>query len=520
MPPFQYEPFQNTLAPTIAEILAHQGDPYARAAEQSAAAQAQARQASGNVWGRAVEQVGQIPQQIQQQRDAQQQRQLRAQQMQATTMDLQDRTQQRQLATQQRVVTTIGTLAKGAETPDEFLASVNNLVALGGLTKEVGAHIADTVTKAGPDGYGSTRKQYIDFAAQFVPNVKLGEGDKLTNPLSGHVVAEGGSKPVDLAPGHVLLQPPTAPGGTAAPLASAPFAPGTGQHVVNGQVVDATGAPVGAQVPKQETPSEAAVNTARVTELAAQAKKIDAELAGTMPVTETDKLRLGLERVRINNELEHYRMIERKEDPATPANQEKLEQQYRGVLTRTLSSRSGGMGLEDTKVNQAKHLIALFDQTKNAKGEYEIPRVMQTEIAMGLARLISPTGVVGEGTLNAIDQKTAKGDLAGTLTYLTGHPFTGSTQDIFKMYRDSIERQGKVAEGNRESYLNSMRAFAPTDLAENRRQQLEKGLGLNRLDSGGSALGPNATHIVEQGGVRYKVTTDATGKVVTSEPVP
>jgi hypothetical protein len=174
-------------------------------------------------------------------------------------------------------------------------------------------------------------------------------------------------------------------------------------------------------------------------------------------------------------------------DPTDPKIQQRLEQQYRPVLTREISSRSGGLGLEDQKVNQALHLLSIFDQNKDPKtGEYKIPRVLQSELALGLARLISPTGQVGAEIMREVNQRTAKGDLAGLVTYLTGTPVTGNTQDIFKMYKDSIERQGNQAQANREGYFNAIRAMAPTDLEDARRQKLEESLKLNRMPDASS----------------------------------
>lgn len=182
-------------------------------------------------------------------------------------------------------------------------------------------------------------------------------------------------------------------------------------------------------------------------------------------------------------------------DPNSPKyqqTQQKLEQQYRTVLQRTMSSRSGGLGLEDQKVNQALHLMAIFEQNKDPKtGQYTIPRVLQNELALGLARLTSPTGQVGVELSRELNQRTAQGDLAGAITYLTGQPVTGNTQAILKMFKDSIERQGAVAESNRESYLNAIRAQAPTDLEDQRRQKLEQSLlQLNRMPSSGGPSGP------------------------------
>ena len=185
---------------------------------------------------------------------------------------------------------------------------------------------------------------------------------------------------------------------------------------------------------------------------------------------------------------ERPRVVAAEYDPNSTKAQEGFEKQYSTVLQRTLSSRSGGMGLEDQKVNQAKHLLAIFSQNQDPKtGEYKIPLVLQTELALGLARLVSPTGNVGIQLEEKLNQASAKGDVAQLVSYVTGVPVTGSTQDIFKMFRDSIIRQGTVAEQNREAYFDSIRAFAPTDLSEERRTQLEKGLKLNRISTPNAA---------------------------------
>ncbi len=160
--------------------------------------------------------------------------------------------------------------------------------------------------------------------------------------------------------------------------------------------------------------------------------------------------------------------------PVKDADQNKLEQEARMLLTRAVSARSGGIGAEDAKVQQANHLISLMDQNYDPKTDsYNIPRVQQTELAMGLAKLVSPGGVVAQKTVDDINQATAKGDLAKALTYVTGKPFNGTTQDLVKMYRDSILRQGQTAMENREGEMRYLRGLMPTQLEESRRTALE-----------------------------------------------
>lgn len=155
-------------------------------------------------------------------------------------------------------------------------------------------------------------------------------------------------------------------------------------------------------------------------------------------------------------------------------NQQALEQQYRQALLKELSNRSGGLGLQDAKVNQAIHLKALFDQFKNAKGDYDIPQVQYTEIAMGLANLVAPTGQVSDSAREAIMQKTASGDFRGALTYAFGFPLNGTTQAVLKNLYDSIIRQGNVSEDIRDQDIKFLHGLAPTDLDPDRIAALEK----------------------------------------------
>jgi hypothetical protein len=167
--------------------------------------------------------------------------------------------------------------------------------------------------------------------------------------------------------------------------------------------------------------------------------------------------------------------------------QNKLENQYRGILMKPLSSRSGGLGLEDQKVGQANHLIALIDQGRDAKtGDYNIPRVQMTELAMGLAKLISPTGQVSEQTIKDITQRTGQSDFADVLSYLTGVPAPSGTQAVIKMFKDSIDRQANVAVKNREGDMQYIRGLAPTALEDDRRLKLEKNSLVAYTGGGGS----------------------------------
>lgn len=155
--------------------------------------------------------------------------------------------------------------------------------------------------------------------------------------------------------------------------------------------------------------------------------------------------------------------------------QQKLEQQYRTVLQKEFSSRTGALGVENAKVNQANHLDSLITQYYDSKtGKYNVPKAQYSELVMGLANMISPTGTADVATRKDLNALTAKGDLNGALQYLTGDPQNGNTQAMIKNLIDSVDRQAQTATQNRETALQNLRDQAPTDLEQSRIDALNK----------------------------------------------
>lgn len=155
--------------------------------------------------------------------------------------------------------------------------------------------------------------------------------------------------------------------------------------------------------------------------------------------------------------------------------QDRLEKSYADNLNKILSNRSGGLGLQDSKVNQAIHLRSLIDQTYDPKTKtFNIKPTQYEETAIGLANLLSGTNVVTESMRNGIRQRTAEGDFNGALTYMLGMPKNASTQEIFKTLVSSIDRQGLVSEKLRNKYLKDIKQKSPSRLDPERRSRLEE----------------------------------------------
>lgn len=158
------------------------------------------------------------------------------------------------------------------------------------------------------------------------------------------------------------------------------------------------------------------------------------------------------------------------------ANQDRLEKIHADRLSKIVSSRSGGLGLQDSKVNQAIDLRNLVNQTYNPQTKtYDIPPSMHSELVLGLARLLSPNGTIGIELEQELKQKTAREGLANAMTYLTGTPFSGPPQDVAKLFVHSIDRQGLTSEKLRDKYLSDLKSFRPSGLDRKRAENLEKG---------------------------------------------
>ena len=112
-------------------------------------------------------------------------------------------------------------------------------------------------------------------------------------------------------------------------------------------------------------------------------------------------------------------------------------------LMHVFSMRSGALGVQDAKINQAMHIKQLFDQSYDPKtGVYNLKAPQFAEATQGLAELVSNSNQTSEGQRQEIKQRTAKGDFDGALTYFLGTPKNATTQDIAKMYIDAVDRQG------------------------------------------------------------------------------
>ncbi len=138
--------------------------------------------------------------------------------------------------------------------------------------------------------------------------------------------------------------------------------------------------------------------------------------------------------------------------------QDKLEQRATQLLTKQLSSRSGGIGLQDNKVNSAIHARQLINQAYDPKtGNFDVTQVPYGELAESVGSLLSGGTGSSEGRINSLKQRTAQGDLNGVLSYFTGKPSNATSQDAIKQLVHIIDRQGAVSEDLRDKYVEQLK---------------------------------------------------------------
>ena len=210
-------------------------------------------------------------------------------------------------------------MAGASKSAEQFAAGIDDLVGLKALPPDVGAHIKEKALQAGPTGWSGVQEQYTGFASQYQEPVKLGPEDQYVKPSlipggPAMVVAAGKGKPMVVAPNATVLE-----GGK--PTFTAPPVPGTGQRVINGQLVDAGGQPIGEAIPKQETLSEVAAREAQIAAAQARIREIDAKLAGTIPMSAKDKAELAFQRQRLSAQIEHWKSQDTLDNPEAPASE-------------------------------------------------------------------------------------------------------------------------------------------------------------------------------------------------------
>lgn len=529
MPPFSYQTFQSPYANTIAQLLAHQGDPQAIAAQQVAAANARAGEISANAWGGAVQNIAQAGSHV---ADTIARQQEIAPKLALEKIAL-DKAQQQQRG-EQALSNALAdhTLAPGAAGPQmPSFMTADHRYDIPALT--------DWLNGA---GYGAQAPDLVGHAEKMNESLDKAQTAKVEAAQKQAIyignVAQGALKVADQIkmplPGAVAFM--AKPGIDSGQFSQAQL--DTVMTRLNGLPPDQQTAYLQSfvaaadrvQKPITVKPDETLIGATGLTPLYTAEPKKDLNWlmndAGTLgkpnqtptaqqsfdairtryptpkgPVTTPEELKLDAFAKAIgrtgradltDDELQRYAQrqaqlagtqqlqthaAERTYDQAhpPPVDQTKLENNYRTVLLRAVSSRSGTLGREDGRVADANHALASFDQYLDpATGQYNIPAVPLKELALTTARLMAGGGNVGVEAMKNFEAATLKGDIAQAVTYITGQPKPATTQGIATMLRDIVQRQGTQAVTNRDQSLDYLHMIAPTELDPSRVEQLDR----------------------------------------------
>lgn len=158
--------------------------------------------------------------------------------------------------------------------------------------------------------------------------------------------------------------------------------------------------------------------------------------------------------------------------------QDKLEKEYADRRFRVMSNRSGGLGLQDQKVNQAIDLRKAIEQFYDPKTDkYKIPPTVHAEMIVGLDRLLSQGGQLSQQREEQIKQDTLREGVSRTLIkwgLANPEEIGGPTQDVSRLLVHMIDRQGEIAETLRDTYENGIKQLAPSRLSKERKENVDK----------------------------------------------
>lgn len=155
--------------------------------------------------------------------------------------------------------------------------------------------------------------------------------------------------------------------------------------------------------------------------------------------------------------------------------QDKLEKYADDTIKRVLSNRSGGLGLQDAKVNSSVHALNILDQSFDPKtGEVKVPPQIQADLAANIANTISGTSVTSEQMRQELQFHSVYGDWNKTMQYLTGLPKNTLPKDMFKYLAETIVRQGRISQKLRDNYIDKSKELFPSGLNPETKERLKK----------------------------------------------
>ena len=151
--------------------------------------------------------------------------------------------------------------------------------------------------------------------------------------------------------------------------------------------------------------------------------------------------------------------------------QQKLASDYVDSLQKAASSRSGDLGVQNSKVSSAIHAQSLIDQATDPKtGNINLSSQQYQELASSVANLLSGGNAGTDSQINGLLAGTLQGTVNNVISYISGDPQNATTQANLKRLVQTVERQGATAEQLRDAALQNQ-AIVPAGMDPARAKQ-------------------------------------------------
>jgi hypothetical protein len=109
---------------------------------------------------------------------------------------------------------------------------------------------------------------------------------------------------------------------------------------------------------------------------------------------------------------------------------------------------------QNMKVSSAAHAMSLIDQMKNPDGSFNATSPQAAELAMNMANLVSGGNAHTVEEFKAMDQKSLAGSITNFYNRLTGSNLNTLPKNWADLYKETIGRQGAVAQSIRDGYVD------------------------------------------------------------------
>ncbi len=188
--------------------------------------------------------------------------------------------------------------------------------------------------------------------------------------------------------------------------------------------------------------------------------RIEAANIGANAQLETAKATLALKESVFGNQMDKH--------------QDQLEKNQVDRLDKGFSNRSGGLGLEDMKVNAAITAGNLLRGSRDPKtGQVNVNQLTAPEFALSLSNIISGGKNGGNiESFKAMQPQALSADIKSKIGYLLGKPVDVLPQQWVKALSDMLDRQGTTAEDLRDKYYEDINKTAPSQLDPDRLKRI------------------------------------------------